>query len=260
MLKTYELMDRHFGWDARPRPASERQIVDYLLERALRAQGIVSLDSICHLDAKRKTAIRRLIDARRAPQGAGAGRARGRGEGRALGAARGPRGRRRRRPRRWCTSCRPSTRSSSSASGCSCSSTTSIASRPICPKEKRVFGYLRPARAGRRRHRRRHRPQDGPREAASCWCRNGPGWAAARTGRTSGRSRRRCTGSSASSCIEHLAESAPQARIGSNPWHVLTNAPLPPTGSLAGRRGCGAAATVGEGISQAGVSPALSRC
>jgi uncharacterized protein YcaQ len=63
MLKTYELMDRHFGWGTRPRPASERQILDYLLERALRAQGLVSIDSVCHLDAKRKKAIRRLIEA-----------------------------------------------------------------------------------------------------------------------------------------------------------------------------------------------------
>jgi hypothetical protein len=64
MLKTYELMDRHFGWEQRPKPASERQILDYLLDRALRSQGLVSLDSICHLDAKRKPAIRRLIEAR----------------------------------------------------------------------------------------------------------------------------------------------------------------------------------------------------
>jgi uncharacterized protein YcaQ len=63
MLKTYELMDRHFGWDKRPKPASERETLDYLLERALRAQGLVSLDSICHLDSKRKPAIRRLIEA-----------------------------------------------------------------------------------------------------------------------------------------------------------------------------------------------------
>ena len=64
MLKTYELMDRHFGWEKPPRPASEREQTAYLLDRALRAQGIVSLDSICHLDAPRKGAVRTLIDAR----------------------------------------------------------------------------------------------------------------------------------------------------------------------------------------------------
>jgi uncharacterized protein YcaQ len=67
MLKTYELMARHFGWDTPPnhppKPASARDITLYLLDRALRAQGIVSLDSICHLDAPRKAEIRRLIEA-----------------------------------------------------------------------------------------------------------------------------------------------------------------------------------------------------
>lgn len=64
MLKRYDLTERHFGWQARPRPATERQQLDYLLDRALRAQGAVSLDSVCHLDAPRKPAIRRLIEAR----------------------------------------------------------------------------------------------------------------------------------------------------------------------------------------------------
>jgi uncharacterized protein YcaQ len=64
MLKTYELMDRHFGWDKRPRPASEREALEYRLDRALRAQGLVSLESICHLEARHKPAMRRLIDAR----------------------------------------------------------------------------------------------------------------------------------------------------------------------------------------------------
>ena len=64
MLKTYELMDRHFGWEKRPTPASERQVVAYKLDRALRAQGIVSLDSICHLDAPSKEAVAELIAAR----------------------------------------------------------------------------------------------------------------------------------------------------------------------------------------------------
>jgi uncharacterized protein YcaQ len=64
MIKTYELIERHFGWNRRPKPASERQVLDYRLDRALRAQGLVSLDSVCHLDASRKPAIRRLIEAR----------------------------------------------------------------------------------------------------------------------------------------------------------------------------------------------------
>jgi len=64
MLKTYELMQRHFGWDKPPKPASTRDVSAYLLDRALRAQGLVSLDSICHLDAPSKAQVRRLIDSR----------------------------------------------------------------------------------------------------------------------------------------------------------------------------------------------------
>lgn len=64
MLKTYELTDRHFGWDRRPTPASERQVTAYRLDRALQAQGVVTLDSICHLDAPAKAAVAELIEAR----------------------------------------------------------------------------------------------------------------------------------------------------------------------------------------------------
>jgi uncharacterized protein YcaQ len=64
MLKTYELMTRLFGWDRLPKAASESERTAYLLDRALRAQGVVSLDSICHLDAPRKAAIARLIGSR----------------------------------------------------------------------------------------------------------------------------------------------------------------------------------------------------
>ena len=64
MLKTYELMTRHFGWDRPPKPAPSADITAYLLDRALRSQGLVSLDSICHLDAPSKAAVRRLIEAR----------------------------------------------------------------------------------------------------------------------------------------------------------------------------------------------------
>ncbi|UVC06548.1 YcaQ family DNA glycosylase [Rhizobium sp. TH2] len=60
MLKTYELTDRHFGWE-RPKPATEGQYAAYLLERALRAQGIVSLDSICYGDLKWKKRVAALL-------------------------------------------------------------------------------------------------------------------------------------------------------------------------------------------------------
>jgi hypothetical protein len=64
MLKTYELTLRHFGWPRLPPAAREAETIAYLLDRALRAQAIVSLDSICHLDAPRKAAVRRLIEAK----------------------------------------------------------------------------------------------------------------------------------------------------------------------------------------------------
>ena len=88
MLKTYELMARHFGWDRPPKPASAREVTAYLLDRALRAQGIVSLDSICHLDAPSKAAVRRLIEARVRRQRTGGCRARRRRQAGALGTSR----------------------------------------------------------------------------------------------------------------------------------------------------------------------------
>jgi len=68
MLKTYDLTARHFGWDKPPKPASGAEGTAYLLDRALRAQGLVSLDSACHLDAPSKPAVRKLIT-RRVRQG-----------------------------------------------------------------------------------------------------------------------------------------------------------------------------------------------
>jgi uncharacterized protein len=64
MLKTYELTTRHFGWDRLPRAATERETLNYLLDRALQSQGIVSVESICYLDAPRKPAIKRLVESR----------------------------------------------------------------------------------------------------------------------------------------------------------------------------------------------------
>lgn len=64
MLKTYELVTRHFGWDKPPKPASTSEVATYMLDRSLRSQGAVSLDSICHLDAPSKAAVRRVIETR----------------------------------------------------------------------------------------------------------------------------------------------------------------------------------------------------
>lgn len=64
MVKTYDLIGRHFDWPKNPRPATERQVTAYLLDRALRSQGVVSLDSICHLNAPAKKPVREMIEAR----------------------------------------------------------------------------------------------------------------------------------------------------------------------------------------------------
>lgn len=63
MIKTYELASRHFGWTRTPRPATDQQGVRYRLDRALRAQGAVSLDSACYLDAAAKKPMAALIEA-----------------------------------------------------------------------------------------------------------------------------------------------------------------------------------------------------
>ena len=64
MLKTYELTSRHFGWEHPPRAASETEILNYMLDRALRSQGVVSLDSVCYMDAPRKPGVHRVIEGR----------------------------------------------------------------------------------------------------------------------------------------------------------------------------------------------------
>ena len=63
MLKSYELTTRHFGWERLPRTATPQETLNYLLDRALCSQGLVSLDSICYGVAGRR-AVERLIEAR----------------------------------------------------------------------------------------------------------------------------------------------------------------------------------------------------
>ena len=64
MVKTYELLTRHFALARRPAAASPREILDYQLERALRSQGLVSLESICHLDVPSRGPMLRVIEGR----------------------------------------------------------------------------------------------------------------------------------------------------------------------------------------------------
>ncbi|MFL9925024.1 crosslink repair DNA glycosylase YcaQ family protein [Herbaspirillum lusitanum] len=63
MLKTYELAGRHFGWRRRPQPVKEQQFAQYLLRRALLAQGMVSLDSICYGNLQIKPLVKELLAA-----------------------------------------------------------------------------------------------------------------------------------------------------------------------------------------------------
>jgi hypothetical protein len=62
MLKSYDLTARHFGWERLPRAATPRETLDYVLERALRSQGLVSVDSVCYGGIASRPAIRSLIE------------------------------------------------------------------------------------------------------------------------------------------------------------------------------------------------------
>jgi len=62
MLKTYELTTRHFGFERLPKAASAAEVTRYLLDRALTAQGLASLDSVCHLNAPAKPAVKALVE------------------------------------------------------------------------------------------------------------------------------------------------------------------------------------------------------
>jgi hypothetical protein len=64
MLKTYDLTRRHFGWQRLPTSATERECVAYQLDRALRAQGVVSVDSAAYLARGVKPAMRQLFESR----------------------------------------------------------------------------------------------------------------------------------------------------------------------------------------------------
>lgn len=62
ILKKYDLTGRHFDWKTKPKMATEAEYCNYLLERSLKAQGIINIDSVCYLEPKMKQAIGRLIE------------------------------------------------------------------------------------------------------------------------------------------------------------------------------------------------------
>lgn len=64
MLKSYELTTRHFGWERLPRSATPQETLSHIVERALRSQGLISLDSVCYGGVAGKPAIRPLIEKR----------------------------------------------------------------------------------------------------------------------------------------------------------------------------------------------------
>ncbi len=64
MEMTYDLTLRHFGWSREPRAAADSAVTSFRLDRALRAQGVVSLASVCHNTAADKPAVRELVEAR----------------------------------------------------------------------------------------------------------------------------------------------------------------------------------------------------
>src|ERR1700712_3752459 len=64
MVKTYELMDRHFGWNRPPKAATAAEIREYLLDRALRSQGLISAPSVMYPRLRFSPEIAALVDRR----------------------------------------------------------------------------------------------------------------------------------------------------------------------------------------------------
>jgi uncharacterized protein YcaQ len=64
MLKKYDLAANHFAWNSKPKPASEKEILDYRIDRALTSQSFVSLDSICHLIPSQKPLVKKALEKR----------------------------------------------------------------------------------------------------------------------------------------------------------------------------------------------------
>lgn len=64
MLKKYDLTDRHFEWKSKPSAVKKVDYLNYLINRSLKSQGIISLDSVCYLNSKLKQEVMAIIDLR----------------------------------------------------------------------------------------------------------------------------------------------------------------------------------------------------
>lgn len=64
MVKRYDELERHFGWDRRPAAASIREEASYRVDRALSAQGAITLDSATYLERELREPIRAELERR----------------------------------------------------------------------------------------------------------------------------------------------------------------------------------------------------
>lgn len=64
MVKSYELIERHFGWPPRPRAATPGQVAEYLLDRAIRAQGLISAASVMYPWQRFSPEVAKLVETR----------------------------------------------------------------------------------------------------------------------------------------------------------------------------------------------------
>ncbi|MBI4920863.1 MAG: YcaQ family DNA glycosylase [Devosia nanyangense] len=64
MLKTYELLERHFGWSRLPRAATPKQELEYRLDRALRSQGLISAPSVMHPRLRFSPELAQIVERR----------------------------------------------------------------------------------------------------------------------------------------------------------------------------------------------------
>ncbi len=64
MVKTYEDIERHFGWKTLPRGATPSQIAEYQLDRALRAQGVISAHSVMYPWKTLSPDVQAIVDRR----------------------------------------------------------------------------------------------------------------------------------------------------------------------------------------------------